>query len=170
MSMEMLGLGHTFRETPFNPLHHFIDEGCKAQGPLLCPRSQDYVRAQPCQHPLPPLTGAPLHNGQHTRRAPAPSLAPISVCCILGSDKRLQCPPGVGRSQAGGSAGISNQTGTHASEGGLCVWTPRAGGQIRAGEKGTESRLLVLEKRPLLENVPASGLLHQLGLWSKGLQ
>lgn len=26
------------------------------------------------------------------------------------------------------------------------------------------------EKRPLLENGPASGLLHQLGLWPKGLQ
>lgn len=32
---------------------------------------------------------------------------------------------------------------------------------IRAGEKGNELRLLVLEKRPLLENVPASGVLHQ---------
>lgn len=37
----------------------------------------------------------------------------------------------------------------------------KSAGQIRAGEKGNELRLLVLEKRPLLENVPASGVLHQ---------
>lgn len=38
---------------------------------------------------------------------------------------------------------------------------PKSAGQIRAGEKGNELRLLVLEKRPLLENVPAPGVLHQ---------
>lgn len=38
---------------------------------------------------------------------------------------------------------------------------PTSAGQIRAREKGDELRLLVLEKRPLLKNVPAPGVLHQ---------